>query len=250
MRLRELQPLANALTTMVGRLRVAFETEHQFISDAAHELKTAVAVVRSTVQVLGIRLRSAEEYQSGLEQVLADNERVEELISRMLTLARFEERSGSPPEPIDLSQHVKAAAEKLGTYAETRGVQIRSSFEQGVQVRLPPEGAEILASNLILNAIQHSPKGSEVIVSVRLRGIGHRQAWLVVQDFGSGIAPENLTKIFDRFYREDPSRSRETGGFGLGLAICKSIVEAADGEIRVQSVLHQGTLVTVYFRTA
>jgi signal transduction histidine kinase len=248
MHMRELQPLANALTTMVGRLRAAFETEHQFISDAAHELKTAVAVVRSTIQVLGIRLRSADEYQNGLDQVLADNERVEELVSRMLTLARFEEGSGSPPEPIDLSEHVEAAAEKLGTYAETRGVQIRSSFEQGVSVRLPPEGAQILASNLILNAIQHSPKGSEVIVSVRLRRIGHRQALLVVQDFGSGIAKENLSKIFDRFYREDPSRSRETGGFGLGLAICKSIVEAADGEIRVQSVLNQGTVVTVSFR--
>jgi signal transduction histidine kinase len=250
MRLRELQPLADALTTMVGRLRAAFETEHQFISDAAHELKTAVAVVRSTVQVLSMKPRSTDEYQNGLDQVLADNMRVEELISRMLTLARFEERSSSLPEPIDLSRHVEAAAEKLGTYAEERGVLIRSSFEQRVPVRLRPEGAEILASNLILNAIQHSPKGSEVIVSVRLRGSGHRQAWLVVQDFGSGIAPENLTKIFDRFYREDPSRSRETGGFGLGLAICKSIVEAAGAEIRVQSVLNQGTVVTVSFGLA
>ena len=71
-----------------------------------------------------------------------------------------------------------------------------------------------------------------------------------MQDFGSGIAPENLTKIFDRFYREDPSRSRETGGFGPGLAICKSIVESADGEIRVQSVLNQGTIVSVLFGLA
>ena len=63
---------------------------------------------------------------------------------------------------------------------------------------------------------------------------------LVVQDFGTGIAPQNLSRIFDRFFREDPSRSRETGGFGLGLAICKNIVEAAEGEIRVQSVLDQG----------
>lgn len=250
MRLRELQPLAEALTTMVGRLRVAVDAEHQFISDAAHELKTAVAVVRSTVQVLGMKQRSADEYQNGLDQVLADNVRVEELVSRMLTLARFEERSGSLPERIDLSQHVGVATEKLRTYAEARGVLIRSSYEQGVQVRIPSNGAEILASNLILNAIQHSPKGSEVIVSVRLRRIGQRTALLVVQDFGSGIAAEKLGKIFDRFYREDPSRSRETGGFGLGLAICKSIVEAADGEIRVQSVLNQGTFVTVSFRLA
>lgn len=121
-------------------------------------------------------------------------------------------------------------------------------MEQGVKVSLSPEAAEILASNLILNALQHSESGSDVIVSVRLRKSGERRAILVVQDFGSGIAPQNLTRIFDRFFREDPSRSRETGGFGLGLAICKSIVAAADGEIGVQSVLGQGTVVSVSLR--
>jgi signal transduction histidine kinase len=101
-----------------------------------------------------------------------------------------------------------------------------------------------------MNAIQHSPGGSDVVVSVRLRKSRELQALMVVQDFGSGIAPQNMGKIFDRFFREDASRSRETGGFGLGLSICKSIVEAAHGEIRVQSVLDQGTVVTALFRSA
>jgi len=248
MRVRELTPLAEALSAMIARLRVAFELQHQFITDAAHELKTAVAVVRSTIQVLGMRERSANEYRRGLDDVLSDNERVEDLVSKMLTLARFEEKSVPQVDPIDLSRPVEVALTKLASFAEGRGVLLRPHLEQGIQVNLSPAAAEILASNLILNALQHSPSGSDVIVSLRLRKSGERRAVLVVQDFGSGIAPQNLTKIFDRFFREDPSRSRETGGFGLGLAICKSIVVAADGEIGVQSVLGQGTVVNVSLR--
>jgi signal transduction histidine kinase len=250
MRVRELAPLAEALSSTIARLGAAFEAEHRFITDAAHELKTAVAVVRSTVQVLAMRIRSADEYRLGLDEVLSDTERLEELVSRMLTLARFEENAGSAPEPIDLSEHVDRALKKLANFAAARGVVLKSSLEEGVRIKLAPEAAEIFASNLIMNAIQHSRAGSDVVVSVRIRKTRELQALMVVQDFGSGIAPQNIGKIFDRFFREDTSRSRETGGFGLGLSICKSIVKAANGEIRVQSVLHQGTVVTTYFRSA
>ena len=112
MRVRELAPLAQALSATIARLRTAFEAEHRFITDAAHELKTAVAVVRSSIQVLGMRARPADEYLRGLDQVLSDNERVEELVSKMLTLSGFEERSGLPPSKIDLSQHVEAYIEE------------------------------------------------------------------------------------------------------------------------------------------
>jgi signal transduction histidine kinase len=104
------------------------------------------------------------------------------------------------------------------------------------------------ASNLIMNAPQHSPKESLVFVSVRVRKSVERTAVLTLQDFGSGISPQNLNKVFDRFFREDASRSRDTGGVGLGLAICRSIVEGAGGVIGVQSVVGQGTVVTASFK--
>ena len=94
---RELKPLAEALSQTMSRLRLAFETERRFINDAAHELKTAVAVVRSSIQVLSMRIRSVEEYQSGLDRVLTDNQRVEDLVSSMLTLAYFEADSQVAP---------------------------------------------------------------------------------------------------------------------------------------------------------
>jgi signal transduction histidine kinase len=247
---RELRPLAEALLQMIARLRHAFEMERRFINDAAHELKTAVAVVRSTVQVLSMRTRTADEYRSGLDQVLSDNSRVEDLVSRMLTLARFEERSKAPPVSIDLSGQISDTLASLSTYAESCGVSLQPFLEPGISVRLARDSVEVLASNLMMNAIQHSSAGSEIRVTVRLNQSGVTRAELEVRDFGSGISPESLPHVFERFFREDQSRSRETGGAGLGLAICKNIVENAGGTIEIQSVKGEGTTVAVLFPLA
>lgn len=245
MGVRELMPLAEALAAMVARVHAAFEAQHRFIHDAAHELKTAVSVERSSIQVLGMRNRTPEEYRAGLDRVLGDNERVEELVQQMLSLARFEEQGGASPTWIDFGVTVREAAENLDSIAEARELALRCSIENGVMVRLSTDAARTLASNLILNALQHSPRGSEVMVAVAMQGQGEPVGMLTVRDFGSGIAPENLGRIFERFFREDPSRSRQTGGAGLGLAICKSIVDGAGGEIRVESEPGKGTLITV-----
>ena len=101
-----------------------------------------------------------------------------------------------------------------------------------------------------MNAIQHSLVGAEVVVTVRMEEASKRVAVLEVKDFGAGISPESLPHVFERFYREDPSRSRNTGGVGLGLAICKNIVEKAGGSIQIQSAKGQGTTITVSFPSA
>lgn len=241
---RELNPLAEALTKTMTRLRGAFEAQHRFISDAAHELKTAVAVVRSTVEVLSMRNRPAEEYRRGLDQLLADNERVETLVSRMLTLARFDERSGSPATEVDLSGEVAIALDQLESFAKAHCVVLRRELAGGAQVRIAPDAVQVLVSNLVMNAVQHSPQGADVVVAVRMETDGERWARLEVQDFGAGVAPEDLAHVFERFYRADKSRSRATGGAGLGLAICKGIVESAGGSIEMQSVQGRGSTVT------
>ena len=247
LRLRELKPLAEALSATMARVRHAFEMEQRFVGDAAHELKTAVAVVRSTVQVLSMRTRSSEEYRHGLNQILSDNERVEELVSRMLTLARFEERQEVVAGAVNLSDTVQHTLRTLGSFAEAHGVSFSASLASEVRVRLIPEAAQVLVSNLVVNAVQHSQQGSEVVVAVRRLGASDETAILEVKDSGTGIAAENLPHVFERFFREDRSRSRQTGGAGLGLAICKSIVEAANGVIELQSLPGRGTTVTVSF---
>ncbi len=245
----ELRPLADALAQMVARLRSAFEAERRFVSDAAHELKTAVAVVRSSIQVLAMRTRSAQEYASGLDRILADNQRVEELVSRMLTLAHFEERGGGASQA-DLGKETGVAVRNLASFAEWRGVTLNFSEEPGAKVDMDAEAIQALVSNLVLNAVQHSGRGSEVLVSVRSNGHRPGKVTLEVQDFGTGISAENLSHVFERFFREDPSRSRDTGGAGLGLSICKSIVENAGGTIEIRSEQGKGTTVTALLETA
>ena len=248
-RLRELQPLAKALSATIERLRASFEAQHRFVGDATHELKTAVAVVRSTVQVLTLKPRSQEEYRDGLQRVLEDNRRVEELISRMLTLARLEEQREGPNDPILLAESVGSALQKLHPFTEAHQVAVTWTLAPAVHVRIAPERAEALISNLLVNAVQHSSPGSAIHVELQ-ESVPREQAVLSVRDHGTGISAEALPHVFERFYREDTSRSRETGGAGLGLAICHAIVRAAGGAIQVQSTPGQGTVVSAFFSVA
>jgi signal transduction histidine kinase len=245
LRLRELRPLAEVLSNVVAGLRESFANEHRFVGDAAHELKTAIAVVRSSVQVLMLKRRTGEEYTAGLDRILEDTQRVEALVAQMLQLARLEEGSEAGGPAVDLAHVVVSVAEKLQPIAVSHGVKVVVQSPENMMVKLLPESAEVLVSNLLHNAIQHSRPASPVSLSVAQDASGVIR--LEVADRGEGIAPEALPHIFERFYREDRSRSRATGGTGLGLAICKSIVDAAGGSIAVESTRSIGTRVQVTF---
>jgi len=256
MEVRELRPLADVLNSAVARLRASFAKEHRFVGDAAHELKTAVAVVRSSVQVLMLKRRTSEEYSAGLARILEDTQRLEGLVTQMLQLARLEEDSvGEAPAlapvsapVLDLGSVLWSVAAQLQPVAESRGVQVEVRSARNLFVRLQLESAEVLVSNLLMNAMQHSKPHTSVCLSAAVvTGGGVR---LDVADQGEGIGPEAMHHIFERFYREDGSRSRETGGMGLGLAIYKSITDAAGGTIKVESASGVGTRVEVTFSPA
>lgn len=244
--IKELAPLTGALEMVLHGLKRSFQQQHQFVSDAAHELKTAVAVAKSSVQLLTMRHRTAMEYEAGLERCQADCERMEEIVAKMLTLARVEsqEELKATPHATRLLDCVRVAAEQLATVAQGKGMRISVSGEDAAVANVAAEQLQLLCSNLILNALQHSPEESEVraIVQTRRHGVELR-----VEDDGSGIEPEMLPHVFDRFYRSDPSRSRKTGGTGLGLAICKAIVTKTRGSIEIASELGRGTVVKVHF---
>ena len=239
---KELSPLTRVLTEVVDGLRGVYEAERRFMSDAAHELKTAVAVVKSSVQVLGVRSRSAEEYREGLDRVLNDNQRVEDPVSRMLTLAHTSEGTPIPADEIDVGEAIGSALEEISSYADAKEISIKPSLDANLRARIVREEVKTVISNLAMNAIQHSAPGSSVRVAAR--AIGAR-ILVMVQDFGTGISTNSLPHVFDRFFREDASRSRETGGAGLGLSICKAIVEKAGGGIEIESEEGRGTIVKV-----
>jgi signal transduction histidine kinase len=236
----ELAPLTQALESVLQRLERSFVQQRAFVSDAAHELKTAVAVQKSSLQLLNMKRRSPQEYQAGLERCLADSLRLESLVADMLALARAE--SATPedgPQPlVELAECVRQVAMQLETVAALR--QVRVTLEgfaaagavETVKVSVPSEDCVLLVSNLLLNALQHSPAGSAVEVRLTAEA---GSAQLVIRDQGDGISAEALPHVFDRFYRGDPSRTRNTGGTGLGLAIAKAIVTKAGGTIAIAS---------------
>lgn len=243
--IKELAPLTLALETVLRGLKSSFTQQHQFVSDAAHELKTAVAVAKSSIQLLSMRHRTAEEYEAGLERCQMDCERMEEIVAKMLTLARVE--SQEQPRSFyatNLFQATRSAAQELETVAQVKQQRILVSGSEIAAVNIAPEQLRLLCSNLILNALQHSPESAEVRAIVLA---GEHGAELRIEDDGSGIEPDILPYVFDRFYRSDPSRSRKTGGTGLGLAICRAIVARVRGTIDIISERGHGTVVMVRF---
>jgi signal transduction histidine kinase len=243
----ELRPLTESMTTMLARLERSFTQQREFLGNAAHELKTPVAVLKSTLQSLQHRPRSSEEYRRGLDQGLEDLERLEQLLQWMLRLARAEQwahgalRRDLPV--INVGATCEEAVERIRPLAETRHTRLQLSTNGPVLFRADPEDLQLVWVNLLENAVRYSPEGASVEVTVSNNNGGPTR--VVFQDHGVGIPKADLPHIFERFYRGDHSRARATGGFGLGLAIAKALVEAYGGAIAVDSEPGQGTRMVV-----
>jgi signal transduction histidine kinase len=251
--IRELSPLVEALESLLAGLQRSFTQQRRFVGDAAHELKTGVALVKSSLQLLILRERNVEEYKTGIVRSITHSERMETLVARMLTLARIEEHHDTASDigesvTADRAQRsalvyvLREAAADLASVAQERNINISFRDEKEVVAVIGAEPLRLLATNLLHNAIQHSPGGAEVVISVTQ---SNQMAVFQIEDHGEGIAPEDLPHVFNRFYRSDSSRSRKTGGTGLGLAIAKAIVEQYHGTIALGSQLGQGTTAIV-----
>lgn len=244
---RELRPLAMALEAAVARLQRSFEQQKRFTSDAAHELKTDVAIVKSSLQLLSMRKRTVEEYCRGLALSLDDFTRLEMTVQEMLTLARLEQprvgRSEEATRPFcSLCNLIEEAVHQSRAYAELKDVNIKLEIARDVQIPIDQRDGLLLCSNVVLNALQHSPAQSTVYIQAIPVGDGVR---LTIKDEGEGIASEDRPYLFEPFYRGDPSRSRKSGGTGLGLSICKAICERAGGSIEIANCAGAGAVVTI-----
>jgi signal transduction histidine kinase len=242
----ELAPLTRTMSTMLTTLHQAFTSQRAFIADAAHELKTPVAVLKSTLQSLLQMRRSADEYRAGLNGALEDVERLEKLIHSMLRLARAEQwqvrsrREGLAD--VDIYSTCEESVERLRALAQQRNIKFDLRNGDEPKIKAEAEDLELIWTNLLENAIQYSPDGAAVQITVAQTD---SQARVEIRDWGTGIAESEVSKIFARFHRADASRARETGGYGLGLAIAKAMAEAYRGTISVESRLGAGTTMTV-----
>jgi two-component system heavy metal sensor histidine kinase CusS len=228
----ELRDLATAFNDMLSRLQDSFRRLSEFSSDLAHELRTPIANMMTQAQVVLSRARSADEYREVLYSIEEEFGRLARMISDMLFLAKADNGQIVPRSAIvDLADEVRELFEFYDALAEDRAVGMALIGEGTVSgERLMIRRA---ISNLLSNAINHTPRGGRV--DVRIETIDDGNVRLSVENPGDGIAAEHLPRLFDRFYRVDPSRLRSTEGAGLGLAITKSIVSAHRGTVRAFS---------------
>ncbi len=240
----ELHFLAITLNEMLESLDHTFARQRRFVADASHELRTPVAVIRSTTDVALLHASTQQEYISVLSNVNSEAERLSRLINDLLALARGDEgKTKFERELVQLDQLVDIVAANAEPLAVEHGVTIQRSVLEPVTILADEARLIQMVMNLIDNAILYTNRGGTVTVSVAWK---QEQASISIQDNGVGIAPEHLPHIFERFYRVDPARTRTEGGSsGLGLAIVEWIVRAHKGTINVDSQPGKGTTFTV-----
>jgi two-component system sensor histidine kinase TctE len=235
---RELWPLVRALNHFTERLRGQFERQAQFIADAAHELRTPLAALKARVE-LGLRAPQPEVWRDTLESVAQGTDRMTHLANQLLSLARVENGARAIAEGgaqlLDLSQLARELGMAMAPLAHARGVALALEAEEPVWLRGEPTLLNELLSNLIDNALAHTPAGGNVILRVSLPGV------LEVEDDGPGIPEEERERVFERFYK------RRAQGSGLGLAIVGEICRAHLAQISLHDGAKAGLKVRVSF---
>lgn len=241
----ELRRLSVTINSLLERLQDAFQREKQFTSDASHELKTPLASLRGTLEVLVRKPREREHYEERILFCLKELDRMTRLIDQLLMLARHESRGMTPcMEPVDLSLHIREAIGRMQSGAGRKNIPISFHGPQSCMVSADPAMLDMIFENILSNALKYSPPDSSVAVTLS----GSSGPLLcTIADNGMGIPEEKLSRIFERFYRVDESRSSGTGGSGLGLAIVKKLADLQHITVSVKSRPDSGTTVELRF---
>jgi signal transduction histidine kinase len=228
---------------MISRLEGSFKRMTEFTADASHELKTPICAMRGEAEVLLLRERKGEEYQEALAHFIEQFDHLNQLINDLILLSKFDTTQVElKRDPLRLDLLIRDLTHLFQVLAEQKNVRLEIGTLEEVTVMGDKVRLQQLFTNLIDNAIKYTSKGS-IQVTVEK----DETACLVrIRDTGIGIPKEEQEKIFKRFYRMDKSRSRDTGGVGLGLSIAEWIVNAHRGRIEVDSELNKGSVFTVY----
>jgi heavy metal sensor kinase len=243
----ELGRLAQTLNALIDRLQKAIEEMRRFTADAAHELRTPLAVLRSGIEVALRSPRSAEEYRQALEAAADEANRLTRLADQLLFLSR--QAAGMMQldrDEMRLDALVKDVAEQFAGRSQEAGVTLAVEPLEPFTVRGDDIRLSQVFYNVLDNAIKYTPRGGRV--SVRGRAVDHRVE-IQVEDNGIGIPPSHVSHVFKRFYRVEQSRNSERGGSGLGLSIAQSAVEAHGGSISIESTPGGGTVVSIRLPT-
>ena len=240
----ELTVLANEFNDLAERLQTSEEKRRRFVSDASHELKTPLASIKLLTDSILQNNMDAETTREFVEDIGSEAERLNRMTAKLLSLTRVDDSSLPESELIRMAPTVRRVAKMLAPLAEKNSIRLVLSLENDSTVLITGDDLYQIVFNLIENGIKYNRPGGSVRVTLSRQD---DSAVLRVQDTGMGIPEEALPHIFERFYRVDKARSRQTGGSGLGLAIVRAIVQRNRGEIRVESAPEQGTCFHVCF---
>ncbi|WP_188108569.1 sensor histidine kinase [Sulfurimonas lithotrophica] len=239
----EIEELVKTFNQLLENLEESFHRISSFSSDASHELKTPLTVMRGEIEVALRQERTSEEYKDILEDVLSETVRVQEIIEQLFLLTKKDtEELKANYKEVYLDEILTDSVSLIEKFAMKKSVSVKITKIIPITIFANETLLKICIDNLLRNAISYSKEAGEVYVSVNENSI---QYLLEIKDNGSGIAQKDLPFIFDRFYRADKARSRQKGGTGLGLAIVKMILDLHNYDIAVESVLNEGTKVII-----
>jgi two-component system heavy metal sensor histidine kinase CusS len=239
----ELADLALTFNAMLDRLQESFERLTRFSADLAHELRTPVNNIRGEIEVALARSRSASEYREVLNSNLEEVVRLSELIASLLFLARTESPGTClKREHISVDQLLQTVKDYYEGPADQAGVALTINSSPGLKAVLDSSLIKRAIGNLVSNALAHTPIDGSISLNA---SEGCDGLEISVRDSGCGVPPQFIERLFDRFYRVDPARSQQSGGFGLGLSIVRGIMVLHGGDVRIASEVGKGTHVTL-----
>lgn len=237
----EIGELAQTFNQLLDRLHLAFKREQQFIADVAHELKTPLSTLRSTLEIALNQKRTEDEYRQSLKEAVYETHRVSSTLKNVLDLAwsetPMEQKNAISFNLSELMEELFELAQKMGI---KKNIKVSSSFDENIIVIGFKEKLGRALLNIIDNAIKYVPTSGKIEIYLKKE---KHQAVITIKDNGIGISADDLPHIFDRFYRG--STTDKFFGSGLGLAISKSIVNSHRGEIDVKSQIAEGSTFTI-----
>jgi signal transduction histidine kinase len=239
----ELDRLSDTLNQMLGRLEGAFHMVARFTADASHELRTPVAIIRTTAEVMERPGKPVADHQDAWRMIVLQTERMSSLVDDLLLLARADAgRFELHVESMDLAHTVQAVLRDITVLAAAAHLDIESSVPQRCDMDGDEEALRRVLLALLDNAVKYTPAAGRITVSLRIEdSVERAHAVIEVRDTGIGIGQDDLSRIFDRFYRVSRDRSRRTGGAGLGLSIAKRLASLHGGDLVAESALGQGS---------
>jgi two-component system, OmpR family, phosphate regulon sensor histidine kinase PhoR len=217
-----------------------------FVANVSHELRTPLTIIGGFAETLQDRDVPPGMRAEFARTILANTQRMQRIVDELLDLSRIETGHWKPrPEAIHIADLAAEVFGRVAASAKAKGVTLDTAFDAGaLTIYADRTALEQILLNLVENAIRHTGEGGRITTRTVREGDG---VSLSVGDTGSGIAPEHLPRIFERFYRADSGRSREAGGTGLGLAIVRHLVQAHGGSVRAESVVGAGTTIRIFF---